>query len=101
MALGISLLSTLCACGNVESEKNMVEAIPSESTEIEYQSERDSSQIYQEEQETAVVLEYETREIHVDKEGMDIYGVSISRPAGKRKCLLSSYPMNWVQLWIG
>jgi hypothetical protein len=27
MALGISLLSTLCACGNVESEKNMVEAI--------------------------------------------------------------------------
>lgn len=66
MALGISLLSTLCACGKVESEKNMVEAIPSESTEMEYQSEKDSSQIYQEEQETAVVLEYETREIHVD-----------------------------------
>ena len=83
MALGISLLSTLCACGNVESEKNMVEAIPSESTEIEYQSEKDSSQIYQEEQETAVVLEYETREIHVDKDGMDIYEV-VHIPSGRQ-----------------
>ena len=45
MALGISLLSALCACGNVESEKSMVEAIPSESTEMEYQRESDSSQI--------------------------------------------------------
>ena len=83
MALGISLLSALCACGNVESEKSMVEAIPSESTEIEYQSEKDSSQIYQEEQETAVVLEYETREIHVDKDGMDIYGV-VHIPSGRQ-----------------
>ncbi|MCI9105925.1 MAG: alpha/beta fold hydrolase [Lachnospiraceae bacterium] len=83
MALGISLLSALCACGNVESEKSMVEAIPSESIEMEYQSEKDSSQIYQEEQETAVALEYETREIHVDKEGMDIYGV-VHIPSGRQ-----------------
>ena len=80
----------------------MVEDIPSESTEMEYQSGRNSSRIYQEEQETAVALEYETRVIHVDKDAMDIYmELFISRPAGKGKCLLSSYPMNWVQLWTG
>ena len=99
MALGISLLSALCACGNVEDERNMTEAVDSESAEANmgYQSESDLSQGYQKEQEMAAVLEYETREIHVDKDGMDIYGVAISHPAWKGKCLLSSYPMNWVQ----
>lgn len=78
MALGIGLLSVLCACGNVEDERNMTEAVDSESAEANmgYQSESDLSQGYQKEQEMAAVLEYETREIHVDKDGMDIYGVA-------------------------
>ena len=78
MALGIGLLSVLCACGNMEGERNMTEAVDSESAEANmgYQSESDLSQVYQKEQEMAAVLEYETREIHVDKDGMDIYGVA-------------------------
>ena len=75
-----------------------MEAIPSESTEMEYQSERDSSQIYQEEQDIAVALGYETREIHVNKDGMDIYGVIHIPSRRKGKMPVSLYPMNWVQL---
>ena len=83
VALGMGLMSALCACGNRESEGNALEMIGSESTEanIGNQSVRNSSQIDQTEQEAAMEAGYETREIHVDKEGMDIYGV-VHIPSG-------------------
>ena len=60
-----------------------MEMIGSESAEtnIGNQSVRNSSQIDQTEQEAAMTAGYETREIHVDKEGMDIYGV-VHIPSG-------------------
>lgn len=64
MALGISLLSVLCACGNVKSESGY-------------------GQTYQTQQEVTTIVEYETREIHVDKDGMDIYGV-VHIPSGRQ-----------------
>ena len=83
VALGMGLMSALCACGNRESEGNTMEMIESESAEadIGYQSVRNSSQIDQTEQEAAMAAGHETREIHVDKEGMDIYGV-VHIPSG-------------------
>ena len=83
VALGMGLMSALCACGNRESEGNTMEMIGSESAEanIGNQSVRNSSQIDQTEQEAAMTTGYETREIHVDKEGMDIYGV-VHIPSG-------------------
>lgn len=49
----------------------------------------------------AIKAGYETREIHVDKEGMDIYGV-VHIPSGTEgKCPQSLCPMNWVRLWTG
>lgn len=83
VALGMGLMSTLCACGNREREGNTMETIESESAEanIGNQSVRSSSQIDQTEQEEAMEAGYETREIHVDKEGMDIYGV-VHIPSG-------------------
>ena len=83
VVLGMGLMSALCACGNRESEGNTMEMIGSESAEanIRNQSVRNSSQIDQTEQEAAMTTGYETREIHVDKEGMDIYGV-VHIPSG-------------------
>ena len=83
VALGMCLMSALCACGNKESEGNSLEMIGSESAEANMgnQSVRNSSQIDQTEQEAAMAAGYETREIHVDKEGMDIYGV-VHIPSG-------------------
>lgn len=80
VALGMGLMSALCACGNRESEGNTMEMIGSESAEADIgnQSVRNSSQIDQTEQEAAG---YETREIRVEKEGMDIYGV-VHIPSG-------------------
>ncbi len=80
VALGMGLMSALCACGNRESEGNTMKMIGAESAEanIGNQSVRNSSQIDQTEQEAAG---YETREIRVEKEGMDIYGV-VHIPSG-------------------
>ena len=83
VALGMGVMSALCACGNKESEGNTMEMIGSESAEANTgnQSVRNSSQIDQTEQEAAMAAGYETREIHVDKEGMNIYGV-VHIPSG-------------------
>lgn len=62
MALEMSLLSVLCACGRVKSEGRY-------------------SQANQVQQEVTAMAEYETREIHVDRDGMDIYGV-VHIPSG-------------------
>lgn len=62
MAFGIGLLTALCACGNMTEKNNF-------------------DDVYQAEQEAATAGEYETREIHVDKDGMDIYGV-VHIPSG-------------------
>lgn len=62
MALEMSLLSVLCACGSVKSDGRY-------------------SQANQAQQEVTAMAEYETREIHVDRDGMDIYGV-VHIPSG-------------------
>ncbi len=94
VALGMGLMSALCACGNKESEGNALEMIGFAEADIGYQSERNSSQIDQTEQEAAMTAGYETREIHVDKEGMDIYGV-VHIPSGTEGKMPTVILTNW------
>nr|WP_302144093.1 alpha/beta hydrolase [uncultured Schaedlerella sp.] len=77
MAFGMSLLFILNACGSVGNKGNTLETVTSKSAEKNTgdQSGRSSGQIAQAGQEVAKTAEYKTKEIHVDKEGMDIYGV--------------------------
>lgn len=75
MAFGMSLLFILNACGSVGNKGNTLETVTSQSAEKNTgdQSGRSSGQVAHAGQEVAKTEEYETKEIHVDKEGMDIY----------------------------
>lgn len=77
MAFGMSLLFILNACGSVGNKGNTLETVTSQSAEKNTgdQSGRSAGQVAHAGQEVAKTAEYETKEIHVDKEGMDIYGV--------------------------
>lgn len=83
MAFGMSLLFILNACGSVGNKGNTLETVTSQSAEKNTgdQSGRSAGQAAHAGQEVAKTAEYETKEIHVDKEGMDIYGV-VHIPSG-------------------
>ena len=103
MAFGMSLLFILNACGRVGNKGNTLETVASQSAEKNTgdQSGRSSSRIAQAGQEVAKTAEYETKEIHVDKEGMDIYGVVHILSEQKKRCRWSLCPMSWARPWTG
>ena len=101
VALGMGLMSALCACGNRESEGNTMKMIGAESAEanIGNQSVRNSGQIDQTEQEAAMAAGYE-RSMWIRKEWiyMELF---IFPPGQKERGPQSLCPMNWVRLWTG